>query len=398
MKFLDQAKIYARSGHGGPGAVSFRREAHVPFGGPDGGNGGSGGNIVALAVNGLNTLIDYRYQQHFKAESGRPGAGRDRSGASGKDVIIRLPLGTQILSDDQKRQTYDNFGHEGVNSSFSSSQGAADAFSDIFGDIFSDIFGGSSGGRTSSRGADLSYNLEVTLEEAVFGKSLNIEIPSKERCGGLWNRCSYCGGAGVIRQQQGFFSMQQTCPHCRGEGEIHDKNCSKCNGSGFTSNNKKLSVKIPAGVDDGDRIRLSGEGELGRGGNRGDLYISINVKEHSIFERDGRHLYCEVPLDFVDAALGGSIEVPTLVGKAKIKIPSGTQSHKIFRLNGKGIKPLRGGSVGDILVRVIVEVPVNLNAEQKNLLNKFKENMSHENNSPLMSSWLNSAKAFFKNL
>ena len=192
--------------------------------------------------------------------------------------------------------------------------------------------------------------------------------------------------------------MQQTCPHCRGEGEIHDKNCSKCNGSGFLSNNKKLSVKIPAGVDDGDRIRLSGEGELGRGGNRGDLYISINVKEHSIFERDGRHLYCEVPLDFVDAALGGSIEVPTLVGKAKIKIPSGTQSHKIFRLNGKGIKPLRGGSVGDILVRVIVEVPVNLNTEQKNLLNKFKDNMSHENNSPLMSSWLNSAKAFFKNL
>ena len=304
----------------------------------------------------------------------------------------------EILSDDQKKQAYDNFGHEGVNSSFSSSQGAADAFSDIFGDIFSDIFGGSSAGRSSSRGADLSYNLEVSLEEAVFGKSLNIEIPSKERCNGLWNRCSYCGGAGVIRQQQGFFSMQQTCPHCRGEGEIHDKNCSKCNGSGFTSNNKKLSVKIPAGVDDGDRIRLSGEGELGRGGNRGDLYISINVKEHSIFERDGRHLYCEVPLDFVDAALGGSIEVPTLVGKAKIKIPPGSQSHKIFRLKGKGIKPLRGGSVGDILVRVIVEVPVNLNTEQKNLLNKFKENMSHEHNSPLMSTWLDSAKAFFKNL
>ena len=247
----------------------------------------------------------------------------------------------EILSDDQKRQTYDNFGHEGVNSSFSSSQGAADAFSDIFGDIFSDIFGGSSGGRTSSRGADLSYNLQVTLEEAVFGKSLNIEIPSKERCNGLWNRCSYCGGAGVIRQQQGFFSMQQTCPHCRGEGEIHDKNCSKCNGSGFLSNKKKLSVKIPAGVDDGDRIRLSGEGELGRGGNRGDLYISINVKEHSIFERDGKHLYCEVPLNFVDASLGAEIEVPTLEGKVKFKIPEGTQSHKLFRLNGKGIKPLR---------------------------------------------------------
>ena len=304
----------------------------------------------------------------------------------------------EILSDDQKRQTYDNFGHEGVNSSFSSSQGAADAFSDIFGDIFSDIFGGSTRGRSRSSGADLAYNLSISLEEAVRGTEVSLQIPSKERCSGKFSTCSYCSGAGVVRMQQGFFSMQQTCPQCRGEGEIHDPNCNICHGRGFTSNNKKLSVKIPAGVDDGDRIRLSGEGELGRGGNRGDLYISINVKEHSIFERDGRHLYCEVPLDFVEAALVGSIEVPTLVGKAKIKIPSGTQSHKIFKLNGKGIKPLRGGSVGDILVRVIVEVPVNLNTEQKNLLNKFKENMSHENNSPLMSSWLNSAKAFFKNL
>ena len=156
-----------------------------------------------------------------------------------------------------------------------------------FGDIFSDIFGGGSTSRASSRGADLSYNLEINLEEAVFGKSLNIEIPSNERCSGLWNRCSYCGGAGVIRQQQGFFSMQQTCPQCRGEGEVHDSNCSICNGAGYTTKNKKLSVKIPAGVDDGDRIRLSGEGELGRGGNRGDLYISINVKKHKIFERDG---------------------------------------------------------------------------------------------------------------
>ena len=304
----------------------------------------------------------------------------------------------EILSDDQKRQTYDNFGHDGVNSTFSSSQGAADAFSDIFGDIFSDIFGGSSGGRASSRGSDLSYKLEISLEEAVFGKSLDIEIPSKERCNGLWNRCSYCGGAGVIRQQQGFFSMQQTCPHCRGEGEVHDSNCSICSGVGYINKNKKLSVKIPAGVDDEDRIRLSGEGDYGRAGNRGDLYISINVKKHSIFERDGRHLYCEVPLDFVDAALGGSIEVPTLGGKAKIKIPSGTQSHKIFRLNGKGVKPLRGGRVGDILVRVIVEVPVNLNSKQKDLLNEFKVNMSYKENSPLMSSWINSAKDFFKSL
>ena len=323
---------------------------------------------------------------------------RNPDDAQAAEKFKELSEAYEILSDDQKRQTYDNFGHEGVNSSFTSSQGAADAFSDIFGDIFSDIFGGGSTSRASSRGADLSYNLEINLEEAVFGKSLNIEIPSNERCNGLWNRCSYCGGTGVIRQQQGFFSMQQTCPHCRGEGEIHDPNCSICNGVGYITKNKKLSVKIPAGVDDGDRIRLTGEGELGRRGNRGDLYISINVKKHKIFERDGKNLYCEVPLDFVDAALGGSIEVPTLVGKAKIKIPSGTQSHKIFRLNGKGIKPLRGGRVGDILVRVIVEVPVNLNSRQKDLLNDFKASMSHEDNSPLMSSWLNSAKEFFKNL
>ena len=323
---------------------------------------------------------------------------RNPDDAQAAEKFKELSEAYEILSDDNKKQAYDNFGHDGVNSSFSSSQGAADAFSDIFGDIFSDIFGGSSGGRASSRGADLSYNLEVSLEDAVFGKSLNIEIPSQERCNGPWNRCSYCGGAGVIRQQQGFFSMQQTCPQCRGEGETHNKNCSKCDGSGFIRNNKKLSVKIPAGVDDGDRIRLSGEGELGRGGSRGDLYILINVKEHSIFERDGKNLYCEVPINLIDATLGGSIEVPTLVGKARIKIPSGTQSHKIFRLNGKGIKPLRGGRVGDILVRVIVEVPVNLNSKQKDLLNDFKANMSHEDNSPLMSSWLNSAKDFFKNL
>ena len=203
-----------------------------------------------LGVNKSSSKDELKKAYRKLAMKYHPDRNPDDSQAAEK--FKELSEAYEILSDDQKRQTYDNFGHEGVNSSFSSSQGAADAFSDIFGDIFSDIFGGSSGGRASSRGADLSYNLEVSLEEAVFGKSLNIEIPSKERCGGLWNRCSYCGGAGVIRQQQGFFSMQQTCPHCRGEGEIHDKNCSKCNGSGFTSNNKKLSVKIPAGVDDGD--------------------------------------------------------------------------------------------------------------------------------------------------
>ena len=323
---------------------------------------------------------------------------RNPDDAQAAEKFKELSEAYEILSDDQKRQTYDNFGHEGVNSSFTSSQGAADAFSDIFGDIFSDIFGGGSTSRASSRGADLSYNLEINLEEAVFGKSLNIEIPSNERCSGLWNRCSYCGGAGVIRQQQGFFSMQQTCPQCRGEGEVHDSNCSICNGVGYTTKNKKLSVKIPAGVDDGDRSRLSGEGELGRGGNRGDLYISINVKKHKIFERDGKHLYCEAPISFVDATLGGEIHIPTLDGKVKIKIPEGTQTGKLFRLRGKGITPIRGGSTGDLLCRAVIETPQNLNKQQKEILREFDHSVSSDSKqSPLKEEWFSKVKSFFEN-
>ena len=303
----------------------------------------------------------------------------------------------EILSDDQKRQAYDQFGHEGVNPSFSNAQGAAEGFSDIFGDIFSDIFGGSSrsGGSRSQRGSDLSYSVEVSLEDAVKGTSINFDIPSNERCSGKWQQCSHCNGAGVVRMQQGFFSMQQTCPHCRGEGETHDPNCSICHGVGFIKKNKTLAVKIPEGVDTGDRIRLSGEGDAGKHGN-GDLYIQVDVQRHKIFERDGKHLYCEVPINYADAALGGDIEVPTLDGKVKIKIPEGTQSHKLFRLNGKGIKPLRGGSKGDILVRVLVEIPVKLNKEQAILLKKFKESISGSENTPMKNTWLKSAKEFLK--
>ena len=189
----------------------------------------------------------------------------------------------EILSDDQKRQAYDQFGHDGVNPSFSNAQGAAEGFSDIFGDIFSDIFGGSSRTRSrSQRGADLSYSVEVSLEDAVKGTSINLDIPSSERCSGTWHRCNHCNGTGVVRMQQGFFSMQQTCPHCRGEGEIHDPNCSICGGAGFIKKNKTLSVKIPEGVDTGDRIRLSGEGDSGKHGN-GDLYIQVDVQRHKIF-------------------------------------------------------------------------------------------------------------------
>ena len=218
-------------------------------------------------------------------------------------------------------------------------------FRQFFGDIFSDIFGGSSRGRSRSGGGDLAYNISISLEEAVRGTEVNLQIPSKERCKGKWSTCSYCSGTGVVRMQQGFFSMQQTCPQCRGEGEIHDPNCNICHGQGFIKKDKTLSVKIPAGIDSGDRIRLSGEGESGRGNNpNGDLFITVEIQEHKIFQRDGRHLYCEIPINYIDAVLGGDVEVPTLEGKVKLKIPSGTQSHKLMRLKGKGIRPINGAS------------------------------------------------------
>ena len=348
-----------------------------------------------LGVNKSTPKEDLKKAYRKLAMKYHPDRNPDDEAASEK--FKELSEAYEILSDDQKRQAYDQFGHDGVNPSFSNAQGAAEGFSDIFGDIFSDIFGGSSraGGSRSRRGADLSYSVEVSLEDAVKGTSINLDIPSSERCSGDWHQCSHCNGTGVVRMQQGFFSMQQTCPHCRGEGEIHDPNCSICGGAGFIKKNKTLSVKIPEGVDTGDRIRLSGEGDAGKHGN-GDLYIQVDVQRHKIFERDGKHLYCEVPINYADAVLGGDIEVPTLDGKVKIKIPEGTQSHKLFRLNGKGIKPLRGGSKGDILVRVLVEIPVKLNKEQTAILKQFKESISGSENTPMKDTWLKSAKEFLK--
>ena len=348
-----------------------------------------------LGVNKSTPKEDLKKAYRKLAMKYHPDRNPDDEAASEK--FKELSEAYEILSDDQKRQAYDQFGHDGVNPSFSNAQGAAEGFSDIFGDIFSDIFGGSSraGGSRSLRGADLSYSVEVSLEDAVKGTSINLDIPSSERCSGDWHQCSHCNGTGVVRMQQGFFSMQQTCPHCRGEGEIHDPNCSICGGAGFIKKNKTLAVKIPEGVDTGDRIRLSGEGDAGKHGN-GDLYIQVDVQRHKIFERDGKHLYCEVPINYADAVLGGDIEVPTLDGKVKIKIPEGTQSHKLFRLNGKGIKPLRGGSKGDILVRVLVEIPVKLNKEQTEILKQFKESISGSENTPMKDTWLKSAKEFLK--
>ena len=348
-----------------------------------------------LGVNKSTPKEDLKKAYRKLAMKYHPDRNPDDEAASEK--FKELSEAYEILSDDQKRQAYDQFGHDGVNPSFSNAQGAAEGFSDIFGDIFSDIFGGSSraGGSRSRRGADLSYSVEVSLEDAVKGTSINLDIPSSERCSEDWHQCSHCNGTGVVRMQQGFFSMQQTCPHCRGEGEIHDPNCSICGGAGFIKKNKTLAVKIPEGVDTGDRIRLSGEGDVGKHWN-GDLYIQVDVQRHKIFERDGKHLYCEVPINYADAVLGGDIEVPTLDGKVKIKIPEGTQSHKLFRLNGKGIKPLRGGSKGDILVRVLVEIPVKLNKEQTAILKQFKESISDSENTPMKDTWLKSAKEFLK--
>lgn len=320
----------------------------------------------------------------------------------------------EVLSDAEKRKNYDQFGHAGVNSQFGGSgagPGDFGGFSDIFSDVFGDIFGGGGGGRGGrrsgpQRGADLRYNLEMSLEEAVRGVEKKIRIPTLvkcEPCGGSGAKagskpvtCNTCGGIGQVRMQQGFFSVQQTCPNCRGKGQIISDPCSKCFGQGRTEESKTLSVKIPPGVDTGDRVRLSGEGEAGPGGGpNGDLYVQVSVREHEIFKRDGRDLYCEVPISIIDAALGGELEVPTLDGKVKLKVPEETQSGRLFRLRGKGVTPVRGGATGDLLCRVLVETPVNLNKRQKELLRELQASMEGGNNSPQKSSWFEKVKKFF---
>ncbi len=318
----------------------------------------------------------------------------------------------EVLSDSQKRAAYDQFGHAGVDPSAAGAAGGAGSanFSDIFGDVFGDIFGGAGGhhsqGPRPRRGSDLQYNLQVTLEEAVFGTTKKIKVPTHVTCGvckGTGAKkgtspvtCTTCGGAGQVRMQQGFFSVQQTCPACHGSGQIIKEKCPACYGRGKKEETKTLSVKVPAGVDTGDRIRLAGEGEAGElGGPSGDLYVQMVVKDHPIFTREGANLLCQVPINIVTAALGGELEVPTLSGKVKLKIPAGTQSEKTFRLRGKGVKPVRGGMVGDILCQVKVETPVNLTAKQKKILQEFGETIGEtRKHSPKESSWLDGVKKF----
>jgi molecular chaperone DnaJ len=317
----------------------------------------------------------------------------------------------EVLSDSQRRAIYDQHGHDGL-----AARGggggftAADAFSDIFGDVFGDIFGGGrrAGGRQVFRGADLRYDLELDLEQAVFGHSATIEFTTLGECepckgtgaapGSKTVTCETCAGVGQVRMQQGFFAVQQTCPRCKGRGQVITEPCDSCLGQGRLRQKKTLSVKVPEGVDNGDRIRLTGEGEAGRnGGPPGDLYVEIRVREHPIFERDGAHLSCEVPVSFTTATLGGAVEVPTLGGNVELKVPSETQSGRVFRLRERGVKPVRGGATGDLFCRVVVETPVNLTEEQRELLRKFEQSMqdSTRNHSPRERSWLDGVKRFF---
>ncbi len=314
----------------------------------------------------------------------------------------------EVLSDAQKRAAYDQYGHAGVDPSMAGAGAGYRDFADAFSDIFGDIFGG--GGRRTNvyRGADLRYNLEVTLEEAARGTETKIRIPVMsecEHCGGTGAKkgsqpatCPTCGGHGQVRMQQGFFSIQQTCPRCHGSGRVITDPCGHCHGEGRVKKHKTLSVRIPAGVDEGDRIRLAGEGEAGiNGGPAGDLYVLIHLKQHAVFQRDHDDLHCEMPVSFTAAALGGEILIPTLDGQATIRIPAETQTGKVFRLRGKGIKGVRSDHPGDLLCHVVVETPVSLTERQKELLREFEEiSRQHEGkHNPKAKGFMDKVKEFF---
>ncbi len=327
---------------------------------------------------------------------------RNPGDKAAEDSFKEISEAYEVLTDEQRRAIYDKYGHEGLQRG----SGGGDfggGFSDVFGDIFSDIFGGQRGG--PRRGADLRYLMELSLEQAAYGATETIRIPRLETCDtcqghGTANAkpassCPTCRGQGQVRTQQGFFTLQQTCPTCRGRGTAVSDPCKTCRGAGKQRSEKTLEVKIPPGVDTGDRIRLTGEGEPGdRHAPPGDLFVQINVKPHAMFERDGPDLLCSVPVSFVTAALGGELEVPTLNGKTKLEIPEATQSGKVFRLRGKGVKPVRGGAVGDLLCQVNIETPVRLDARQRELLREFGDTLGERHN-PETSSWLDKAKKFF---
>lgn len=369
--------------------------------------------IMGVSKNASDAELKKAYRR--LAMKYHPDRNADDKAGEAEEKFKEAKEAYEVLADAQKRAAYDQFGHAGVDQTAGMGGGAgASNFSDIFGDVFGDIFGGGRGGGGGARvqrGSDLRYNLELSLEDAVQGTSVKIRVPTYVSCsacegsgaskGSSAKTCTTCQGAGQVRMQQGFFSVQQTCPSCHGKGTIIENPCKQCHGQGRVQEHKTLSVKVPAGVDTGDRIRLAGEGEAGEnGGPAGDLYVQVHVKDHAMFTRDDSDLYCEVPIGITTATLGGELEVPTLTGKVKLKIPAGSQTNKMFRMRSKGIKPVRGGPVGDLICRIVIETPVNLNDAQKKLLREFEESIltGGKKHNPNATSWLNKAKGFFEGM
>ena len=370
--------------------------------------------ILGVAKNASDDEIKKAYRK--LAMKYHPDRNPDSKGA--EDKFKEAKEAYEMLSDAQKREAYDRFGHAGVDPNMGGGGGGAGfagagGFSDAFGDIFGDIFGGgagrSRGGAQVYRGADLRYNLDISLEQAANGFDTTIRVPSWDGCdtchgsgakpGTSPTTCGTCGGHGQVRMQQGFFSIQQTCPKCHGTGKVIPDPCNTCSGSGRIKRNKTLEVKIPSGIDDSMRIRSTGNGEPGmNGGPPGDLYVELHIKPHAVFQRDGDDLHCEMPISFAKAAIGGEIEVPTLSGKVSFTVPEGTQTGKTFRLRGKGIKGVRSGFPGDLFCHVLIETPVKLTEKQKDLLREFEAltDAGGSKHSPQSKSWMDKVKDFFE--
>ncbi|RKF15613.1 molecular chaperone DnaJ [Alginatibacterium sediminis] len=339
---------------------------------------------------------------------------RTKGDKAAEEKFKQVKEAYEVLSNPQKKAAYDQYGHAGVDPNRGGGGGAQD-FGDVFGDVFGDIFGGGRGGggrRQAQRGADLRYNMELTLEQAVRGVKQEISVPTLvhcEQCNGSGAKkgskpvsCGTCHGQGQVQMRQGFFAVQQACPTCHGRGSTIKDPCHKCHGEGRYERTKTLSVTIPPGVDTGDRIRLSGEGEAGENGaGSGDLYVQVHVKDHPIFQREQNNLYCEVPISFSLSALGGEIEVPTLDGRVSLKVPSETQTGRMFRMRGKGVKSVRSGATGDLICKVIVETPVNLNDEQREMLRSLEESFgghSSKKHKPKSEGFFDGVKKFFDDL
>jgi molecular chaperone DnaJ len=371
-------------------------------------------DTLGVPKNASDEDIKKAYRKH--AMKHHPDRNQGDGSKASEEKFKEAKEAYEMLSDENKRAAYDQYGHAGVDPNMRGGPGAEGfgGFAEAFGDIFGDVFNGQQrggqqrGGRQVYRGGDLSYAMEITLEEAAHGKEAQIRVPSWDDCSSCRGSgakpgtkvvtCTTCHGHGVVQMRQGFFSVQQTCPQCKGTGKLIPEPCVSCPGVGKTKNNKTLEIKIPAGIDDGMRIRSTGNGEPGtNGGPPGDLYIEIRIKKHDIFERDGDDLHCAVPISFTTAALGGEIEVPTLAGKAAIDIPEGTQAGKQFRLRGKGIKGVRSSYPGDLYCHISVETPVKLTEHQRKLLKELDESIKKggAKHSPSEEGWADKLKNFF---